>query len=223
MRPRIITIDGPAGAGKSSLAKEIAKRFGYTHLDSGALYRTIGVAAKEAGVNLADEKAVVELAKKLKIELKENRVFLNGKEITEKIRTPEAGTLASQVAQHREVREVVVKILRKLAEGKEVVIDGRDAGSYIFPEAELKIYLTASPEERAERRYRELLQKGFRVSYKEVLKEVIERDRKDASREFAPLTIPEGAVVIDSSGKSLEEVLKEVKELIEGKKTSKTY
>jgi len=223
MRPRIITIDGPAGAGKSSLAKEIAKRFGYTHLDSGALYRTIGVAAKEAGVNLADEKAVVELAKKLKIELKENRVFLNGKEITEKIRTPEAGTLASQVAQHREVREVVVKILRKLAEGKEVVIDGRDAGSYIFPEAELKIYLTASPEERAERRYRELLQKGFKVSYKEVLKEVIERDRKDASREFAPLTIPEGAVVIDSSGKSLEEVLKEVKELIEGKKTSKTY
>jgi len=223
MRPRIITIDGPAGAGKSSLAKEIAKRFGYTHLDSGALYRTLGVAAKEAGVNLADEKAVVELAKKLKIELKENRVFVNGKEITEKIRTPEAGTLASQVAQHREVREVVVKILRKLAEGKEVVIDGRDAGSYIFPEAELKIYLTASPEERAERRYRELLQKGFKVSYKEVLKEVIERDRKDASREFAPLTIPEGAVVIDSSGKSLEEVLKEVKELIEGKKTSKTY
>ena len=219
MRPRIITIDGPAGAGKSSLAKEIAKRFGYTHLDSGALYRAIGVAAKEAGIDLTDERAVVELAKKLKIELKENRVFLNGKEITEKIRAPEAGTLASQVAQHREVREVVVKILRELAQGKEVVIDGRDAGSYIFPEAELKIYLTASPEERAKRRHKELTQKGFKIPYEKVLREVIERDKKDASRKFAPLVIPEGAVVIDSTGIGLEELLIKVEELIKGAKT----
>jgi cytidylate kinase len=223
MRPRIITIDGPAGAGKSSLAKEIAKRFGYTHLDSGALYRAIGVAAKEAGIDLTKEEEVVELAKGLEIKLKENRVLLNGREITDKIRTPEAGNLASQVAQHKEIREIVVKTLRKLAQGKEIVIDGRDAGSYIFPEAELKIYLTASPEERAKRRFRELLEKGFKVSYEKVLKEVIERDKKDANREFAPLAVPEGATIIDSTGKTFQEVLEEVRKLIEGEKTSKTY
>ncbi len=215
LNPQIITIDGPAGAGKSTLAKEIAKRFGYTHLDSGALYRAIGYAAREAGIDPADEEKVVKLAKTLKIELKEDRVLLNGKDITGKIRTPEGGTLASRVAQHREVREVVVKILRELAKGKRVVIDGRDAGTYIFPRAQLKIYLTASPEERAKRRYEELIKKGYRVNYREILKEVIERDRKDASREFAPLTVPEGAVVIDSTGKSLEEVLKEVEKLID--------
>ena len=215
LNPRIITIDGPAGAGKSTLAKEIAKRFGYTHLDSGALYRAIGYATKEAGIDPADEEKVVKLAKTLKIELKGDRVLLNGTDITEKIRTPEGGILASQVAQHKEVREVVVKILRELANGKKVVIDGRDAGTYIFPWAQLKIYLTASPEERARRRYEELLKKGYRVNYREILKEVIERDRKDASREFAPLTVPEGAVIIDSTGKSLEEVLKEVEKLID--------
>ncbi|MEO2065455.1 MAG: (d)CMP kinase, partial [Desulfurobacteriaceae bacterium] len=210
INPRIITIDGPAGAGKSTLAKEISKRFGYTHLDSGAIYRAIGFASKEMGIDLNNEKEVLEIAKKLKIELKGSKVFVNGKDITEEIRTPKGGVLASQVAQHREVREVVVKILRNLARGKKVVIDGRDAGTYIFPEAQLKIYLTASPEERAKRRYRELVEKGFKVSYEQVLKEVVERDKKDKSRKFAPLTVPKGAVIIDSTGKSLEQVLNEV-------------
>ncbi|RKQ64125.1 cytidylate kinase [Thermovibrio guaymasensis] len=215
INPRIITIDGPAGAGKSTLAKEISKRFGYTHLDSGAIYRAIGFASKEMGIDLNNEIEVLEIAKKLKIELKGSRVFVNGKDVTEEIRTPEGGVLASQVAQHREVREVVVKILRNLAQGKKVVIDGRDAGTYIFPEAQLKIYLTASPEERAKRRYRELVEKGFKVSYEQVLKEVVERDKKDKSRKFAPLTVPKGAVIIDSTGKSLEQVLNEVKKLID--------
>ncbi len=215
INPRIITIDGPAGAGKSTLAKEISKRFGYTHLDSGAIYRAIGFASKEMGIDLNNEKEVLEIARKLKIELKGSKVFVNGKDVTEEIRTPEGGVLASQVAQHREVREVVVKILRNLAQGKKVVIDGRDAGTYIFPEAQLKIYLTASPEERAKRRYRELVEKGFKVSYEQVLKEVVERDKKDKSRKFAPLTVPKGAVIIDSTGKSLEQVLNEVKKLID--------
>ena len=215
INPRIITIDGPAGAGKSTLAKEISKRFGYTHLDSGAIYRAIGFASKEMGIDLNNEKEVLEIARKLKIELKGSKVFVNGKDVTEEIRTPEGGVLASQVAQHREVREVVVKILRNLAQGKKVVIDGRDAGIYIFPEAQLKIYLTASPEERAKRRYRELVEKGFKVSYEQVLKEVVERDKKDKSRKFAPLTVPKGAVIIDSTGKSLEQVLNEVKKLID--------
>jgi cytidylate kinase len=211
---RIITIDGPAGAGKSTIAKEIAKRFGFTHLDSGAIYRTIGVACKEAGVNLEDEKAVLGVAKELQIELKGDRVLLAGEDITEKIRTPEGGFLASKVAQFKEVREIVVKILRDIAIGKRVVIDGRDAGTYIFPEADLKIYLTASPEERAKRRYEELIKKGFDVSYEEILKEVIERDERDKNRKFAPLVIPEGAVIIDTTGKTIEDVLSEVSQLI---------
>ncbi len=211
---RVITIDGPAGAGKSTIAKEIAKRFGFTHLDSGATYRTIGVACKEVGVNLEDEKAVLGVARKLQIELKGDRVLLNGEDITEKIRTPEGGFLASKVAQFKEVREIVVKILREIAKGKRVVTDGRDAGTYIFPEADLKIYLTASPEERARRRYKELIEKGFNVSYEEILKEVIERDERDRNRKFAPLVIPEGAVIIDTTGKTIEDVLSEVSQLI---------
>ena len=211
---RIITIDGPAGAGKSTIAKEIAKRFGFTHLDSGAIYRAIGVACKEIGINLEDEKAVLGVAQKLQIELKEGRVLLDGEDITEKIRTPEGGFLASKVAQFKEVREIVVKILREIAKGKRVVTDGRDAGTYIFPEADLKIYLTASPEERARRRYEELLKKGFNVSYEEILKEVIERDERDKNRKFAPLVIPEGAVIIDTTGKTIENVLSEVSQLI---------
>ena len=213
-RPKIITIDGPAGAGKSTVAKKVAELFGYLHLDSGAIYRAIGYACKEKGVNLKDEKSVLKVAKGLSIQLKGDRVYLNGVDVTNKIRTPEGGVLASQVAQFPSVRELVVKLLRKMAEGKEVVIDGRDAGSYIFPDAPLKIYLTAAPEERARRRFKELKKKGFNVSYQEILKEIIERDEKDRNRSFAPLTVPEGAVVIDTTGKSLEQVLFEVEKLI---------
>ncbi|MEO2068054.1 MAG: (d)CMP kinase [Desulfurobacteriaceae bacterium] len=211
---RIITIDGPAGAGKSTVAKEIAKRFGFVHLDSGAIYRTIGVVCKERGIDLEDERAVVELVQTLNMELKEGKVFLNGEEITEKIRTPEAGFLASKVAQFKEVREVIVRILRKMAKGKKIVIDGRDAGTYIFPEADLKIYLTASPEERAKRRYKELKEKGFEISFESVLKEVIERDERDKNRDFAPLTIPEGALIIDTTGKNIEEVIQSISKFL---------
>ena len=213
--PQIITIDGPAGAGKSTLAKEIAKRFGYVHLDSGALYRAIGYGCRELGVDLKDEEAVVRAAERFQIELlPDGRVVLNGRDVTERIRSPEGGILASQVAQYPGVREVVVKILRKLARGKKVVIDGRDAGTYIFPDAQLKIFLTASPEERARRRYRELLKKGYRVTYEDVLREVIERDKSDRNRKFAPLKVPERAVIIDTTGKNLEQVVEEVRDLL---------
>ena len=210
-----MTIDGPAGAGKSTVAKEIAKRFGYVHLDSGALYRAVGYFCKLKGVDPTKKEDVLKAIKNLNVELLPNgRVLLNGRDVTEEIRTPEGGVFASQVAQFPEVREFVVKLLRKMAAGKKIVIDGRDAGTYIFPEAELKIYLTASPEERARRRYKELREKGFNVTLEEVLREVIERDRKDESRKFAPLKIPKGAVVIDTTNKSLEEVLKEIANLI---------
>jgi len=215
-KPTIITIDGPAGAGKSTVAREIAKRFGYVHLDSGAIYRAIGYACSLRGADLDNVKEVMAVAESIEVKLTEKgNVILNDKDVTEEIRKPEGGYLASRVARFKEVREVVVKLLRKMAEGKRVVVDGRDAGSYIFPEADLKIYLTATPEERAKRRYSELKKRGFNVSYQEVLKEVVERDERDKNRPFAPLTVPEGAYVIDTTGKSLEKVLSEISRLIE--------
>jgi len=215
LKPKIITIDGPAGAGKSSLAREIAKRFGYLHLDSGAVYRAIGVACKDRSVDLENQEEILKCASKLQIELKKNgKVLVNGEDLTQKVRSLEGGRLASKVAKFPKVRDLVVKILRELAKDKEIVIDGRDAGTYIFPQAELKIYLTASLEERAKRRLQELLSKGYKASYEEVLEEVKKRDESDRNREFAPLTIPEGAVVIDTTNKSFEEVVQEVEKLV---------
>ena len=211
----IITIDGPAGAGKSTVAKEISRRFGYFHLDSGALYRAIGYACSLKGADLNNLQEVISVGKSIKVEFtEEGKVILNGQDVTWEIRKPESGYLASQVARFKEVREVVVKLLREMAKGKKIVIDGRDAGSYIFPDADLKIYLTATPEERAKRRYEELKKRGFNVSYEEVLKEVVERDERDKSRPFAPLVVPEGAIVIDTTGKSLETVISEISQLI---------
>ena len=212
---KVITIDGPAGAGKSSIAKAISRDMGFIHVDSGALYRAIGVICKEKGVDLKSEEEVVKVASSLNVEFKGERIFIDGIDFSTKVRTPEAGALASTVARFKGVRDVVVRLIREFASGKKIVIDGRDAGSFIFPDAGVKIYLTASPEERAKRRYKELTEKGFRISYEEILKDVLERDRSDREREFAPLVIPEGAVVIDTTGKSFEEVLSEVKKVID--------
>ena len=209
----MITIDGPAGSGKSTLAKALSKELGFTHIDSGAIYRAIGVACSLMGINLEDEGAVLKAASSLNVEMKGERVIVNGDDLTERIREPEAGLLASKVARFKGIRDIVVRIVREISKGKRIVIDGRDAGSYIFPDAELKVFLTASPQERAKRRFEELKRKGFNVSYEDILREVMERDRSDRTRKFAPLVVPEGAVVIDTTDKSFNEVLEEVKGL----------
>ncbi|WP_456436977.1 (d)CMP kinase [Desulfurobacterium sp.] len=215
MEVKKITIDGPAGAGKSTIAKILAKKLGFLHLDSGAVYRAIGVAAKKSGIDLDSEEAVSLFLKRISVEIKDDgRVFLNGLDLTEEIRKPEGGVLASKVARFPEVRKKVIEVLRKAAEGRKVVTDGRDAGTNIFPDAELKIFLTASPEERAKRRYKELKEKGFNVTFEQVLKEVRERDYQDKNREVAPLTVPEGAYVIDTTGKTVEAVVREIEELL---------
>ncbi|WP_297445768.1 (d)CMP kinase [Desulfurobacterium sp.] len=215
MEVKKITIDGPAGAGKSTIAKILAKKLGFLHLDSGAVYRAIGVAAKKSGIDLDSEEAVSLFLKRISVEIKDDgRVFLNGLDLTEEIRKPEGGVLASKVARFPEVRKKVIEVLRKAAEGRKVVTDGRDAGTNIFPDAELKIFLTASPEERAKRRYEELKEKGFNVTFEQVLKEVRERDYQDKNREVAPLTVPEGAYVIDTTGKTVEAVVREIEELL---------
>ncbi len=212
---KVITIDGPAGAGKSSIAKALSKEIGFIHLNSGLFYRALGVFCHETGVNLDDEKQILKVANSFNIDVKGDRVFINGIDFTEKVTTPEAGVLASKVARFKGVRDLIVDVIRKFADGKRIVIDGRDAGSFIFPEADVKIYLTASPEERARRRYRELKSKGFNVSFEEVFREVVERDRMDRERKFAPLVIPKGAVLIDTTNKPFEEVLSEVRRVID--------
>ncbi|OMH41286.1 (d)CMP kinase [Desulfurobacterium indicum] len=210
-----ITIDGPAGAGKSTIAELLAEKLGFLHLDSGAVYRAIGVAAKKKGIDLDNEEAVSSFLKSLSIEIKNSgRVFVNGVDLTEEIRKPEGGILASKIARFPEVRRKVIEVLRKAAEGRQVITDGRDAGTNIFPDADVKIFLTASSEERARRRYRELKEKGYNVSFDQVLEEVKERDYQDRNRKVAPLTVPEGACIIDTTGKTIKEVVREIENLI---------
>ncbi|WP_456397673.1 (d)CMP kinase [Desulfurobacterium sp.] len=210
-----ITIDGPAGAGKSTIAKLLAEKLGFLHLDSGAVYRAIGVATKRAGIDLDNEKAVSSFLKSLSIKIGDDgRVFVNNVDLTEEIRKPDGGNLASRVARFPDVRKKVIEILRKTAEGKRVITDGRDAGTNIFPDADIKIFLTASPEERAKRRYKQLKEKDYNVTFEQVMKEVIERDYQDKNREVAPLTVPEGAYVIDTTGKTVETVVREIEKLL---------
>jgi cytidylate kinase len=214
VRPKglLITIDGPAGAGKSTVGRRLAGELGYLFLDTGAMYRAVGLAAKRAGVSPEDEASIVALCQTLELNLlpqdKGARVFLNGEEVTSLLRTPEMDRWASAVARIPGVRAWLFK--RQRAYGKEggVVAEGRDMGSVVFPDADLKFFLTASPEERAKRRLRDLLAQGLNVSYEEVLRDLLERDLQDQKRETAPLIIPEGALVVDTSGLGLEDVLK---------------
>jgi len=220
MEIRKITIDGPAGAGKSTVAKILARKLGFLHLDSGAVYRAIGYAAKKGGVNLDDEVAITEFLKKITVDIDKGKVFLNGEDITEEIRTPEGGSLASKVARFLSVRKEVIEILRKIASNKKVITDGRDAGTNIFPDAQVKVFLTASPEERAKRRYKELKSKGFNIKYEDILNEIIERDNQDKNRKVAPLTVPEGAIVIDTTGKTVDEVVSLIEKIVREKNDS---
>ncbi len=218
----IIAIDGPAGCGKSTIAKMIAKKLGYTYIDTGAMYRAVALKLKRENVNPDDLKAVLKVMEDTDIQLKpaENgvKVFLDGEDVSDQIRTEEIGKIASQIARYPQVRKVLVKMQRHLGEkAKNAVIEGRDAGTVIFPDADVKIFLTAKPEVRAERRYKELKEKGLDVSYEEILKQVKERDYLDETRKDSPLKPAEDAVIIDTSNKSIEQVFNEVMEVIKRK------
>ncbi len=213
MRPKglLITIDGPAGAGKSTLAKALAQALGYLYLDTGAMYRTVALAAKRAGVSLKDEDALTSLAGSLSIELIPSpggvRVLLDGEDISQAIRTPEIDRLSSLVAQVEGVRQALTAKQRAFGAEGGVVAEGRDMGSVVFPDADLKFFITASPEVRAKRRFEELKQKGLEADFEKILAEIIERDKRDQERKVAPLVIPEGAIVIDTSHLNAKEVL----------------
>ncbi|WP_457643271.1 (d)CMP kinase [Persephonella sp.] len=218
----IIAIDGPAGSGKSTIAKMLAKKLGFTYIDTGAMYRAVALKVKNSGIDPDSEKDVVELMKKTNIQLLNSdgsvKVLLDGKDVSNLIRTEEIGKTASQIARHPQVRKVLVQMQREMGKkAVNAVIEGRDTGTVIFPDADLKIFLTASPEERAERRYRELKEKGLNVTYQQILKEVKERDYLDETRKDSPLRPADDAVVIDTTGKTLQQVFEEILALVNRK------
>ena len=217
-----IAIDGPSGAGKSTISRKAAEKFGFIYVDTGAIYRTIGLATKIRGVSLDDTAAVVALLPTLEIELKyndagEQHMYLDGNDVSRDIRLPEVSMLASKVSAIPEVREFLVDMQRGMAEKYDVIMDGRDIGTVILPNADLKIFLTADVRDRARRRYEELRAKGMEKPFDEVLAEMEQRDEQDTQRAAAPLKAAEDAVLLDTSGNTLEESIDEVCRLISEK------
>ena len=211
-----IAIDGPAGSGKSTVARRVAAMLGYLYLDSGAMYRAVALKTLERKIALQDDERLVTLAAESHIELKaptaeqeavglKNRVFLDGREVTQEIRTGEVAQAASRLATIAGVREVLVAEQRRARQGGGVVMEGRDIGTVVFPNAELKIFLEASPETRAERRWKEHQEKGESLTLLEVLQEVRERDERDRERKVSPLVRAKDAVLIDNTAMGIEE------------------
>ena len=210
----IVAIDGPSGAGKSTLAKRVAKEFGLTYLDTGAMYRALALKVLRQRLDLADDLNLSELVVSTEIDLiaRDGRVqvLLDGEDVSDLIRTPEVSQMASKVSALRIVRQRMLELQRRLGRKGSVVAEGRDIGTVVFPEAEVKIYLDASTEERARRRFEELRKAGRMVSLEETLREMAERDKRDSERDLAPLRRAENAVVIDSSALDAQAVSERV-------------
>lgn len=212
-----IAIDGPAGVGKSSVAKMIANELGFTYVDTGAMYRAVGVYCMKHDIDIDNENEIISNLDKIEIDLDYKNgivtVYLNGEDVTKEIRTPKGSIYASKVAVIGKVREKLVKMQQKMGEEKNIVMDGRDIGTNVFKNAEVKIFLTASAEERAVRRYKELEEK---VDYKEILEDIKFRDKNDSERKINPLRAAEDAVIIDNTELDLkgtaDEILKVVRE-----------
>lgn len=199
-----IAIDGPSGAGKSSLSKKAAEHFGFVYVDTGAIYRTVGLACRMNDIDMKDENAVSDLLPELSIDIKYDetglqRMFLNDEDVSGAIRMPEISMCASAVSALPAVRSFLLELQRDFARTYSVIMDGRDIGTVVLPDASLKIFLTASPEARAQRRFLELQQNGVETSFEDVLKDIEQRDYQDIHREIAPLRQAEDAVVLDTS------------------------
>jgi len=218
VRKLTIAIDGPAGSGKSSVARRVAERLRYRYLDSGAMYRAVALKALENGVPLEDEPGLARLTQGARIELRpargraaaraHNRVFLDGKDVTERIRAPEVARAASSLAKIAAVRAELVAQQRRAGASGGVVMEGRDIGTVVFPRAELKIFLDASPEVRAERRWKEHREKGDALSLQQVMQEVRDRDRQDRERKVSPLVRAADAILVDNTAMDVEDTLR---------------
>jgi cytidylate kinase len=220
--PKTIAIDGPAGAGKSTIARLLAKKLGYIYIDTGAMYRAITLKALENGTGFDDEEALTELAETSSIKLAFDDdgcqiIYLNGRDVSEDIRTPRVSQHVSLAAKVPGVRHAMVRQQRELAAEGGVVMDGRDIGSYVLPNADVKMFLTASIEERARRRKIDLEAKGYEVDINQLAGEIAARDKIDSGREMAPLTQAPDAVLVDSSNMTIDEVLAKMIDIINNK------
>ncbi len=216
----IVTIDGPAGSGKSSAARALAKRLGFRFLDTGAMYRAVALAGLRRGIDWDDETALALLAAEVELRLTDDRVFLDGEDVTASIRTSEITALTRHAADNRQVRLLLVELQRELAAGADVVAEGRDQATVAFPGAECKVYLTASDEVRAERRLHDLVARGEPVTLAEVLEKQRERDRNDYQRQFGGLRKAPDSIEINTDGMSPTEVLDRLEQLVRARQES---
>ncbi len=217
-----VAIDGPSGAGKSSLAKAAARRYGFIYVDTGAIYRTVGLATYRCGLDSHDAAAVATILPELRITMSygengEQRMQLNGEDVSGEIRRPEISKCASDVAAHSAVRAFLLELQRDMARSQSVIMDGRDIGTVVLPDADLKVFLTASAEARAERRLTELKQKGIDSSFSEVLESIKYRDEQDTTRAAAPLIMADDAVLLDTSDIDFNQSLERLSDIMEEK------
>ncbi len=210
MKNLVIAVDGPAGAGKSTISKLIADKLNINYIDTGAMYRAITYKCLQNNIDINNEKDVINIAKDCEIDFKDNNIYLNGEILKDEIRTMEVSNNVSNVAKIKEVRYLMVDIQRNIGKINSVILDGRDIGSYVFPNADYKFFLVATPEERGKRRYKELVNKGYDVNLEEIINDIIKRDEIDSNREFAPLVKADDAIEIDTTGKSINEVVQSV-------------
>ena len=214
----IIAVDGPAGSGKGTVTKRIEKELGFLNLDTGATYRCVALQVLREKVSLEDEKKIIKIANDINIEINntgdKDVILLNGEDVSKEIRTKEVTSIVSQVSSIIPVREKMVEVQRKLANGKNVIVEGRDIGTVVFPNADIKIYLDASEEIRAKRRYEENKQNGIDTTYEEVLENVKMRDYNDMHKKVGALKKADDAIVVDSTNLTIEDVVEKIKEII---------
>ena len=218
-RKKVVAIDGPAGAGKSTVSKIVATRLGYTYIDTGAMYRAVALKVLESKLPLTEE-AIIEAARDVEIDQQSadgvTKTFLDGRDVSKEIRTPEVSKIVSPVAKVGFVRQRLTELQRKMATRGGVLMDGRDIGTVVLPNADVKIFLTASVTERARRRFEELKAKGFDVNLSEIEKDIATRDKIDSEREIAPLKQADDAILLDTTALTIEEVTAKIIELIDG-------
>lgn len=215
----IVAIDGPAGTGKGTITKILSKEMGLVNIDTGATYRCVALYAIKNNIKLEEKDKIINSLAKIHIDMKnengEQTIYLNNEDVTKTIRTKEVTKIVSQISSIKEVRFAMVDVQRKLAEGKDVIMEGRDITTYVFPNADIKIYLDAEESERAKRRYKEMQENGIEMTYEEVLKNIQIRDKNDREKEIGALKIAEDAIFIDTTNLSIEEVKEKIKEIIE--------
>ena len=218
----IVGIDGPAGSGKGTVTKQVANKLGLINIDTGATYRCVALEALNQKVNINDKEKLIKIAKEIKIDINPTTegdiIYLNGKDVTKEIRSKEVTKTVSPISSIKEVRYEMVNLQRKLAEGKNVIMEGRDICTYVFPNADVKIYLDASLEERAKRRYKENQEKNIDMTYEEVIENITKRDENDKAKEIGALKIAEDSVIVDTTNLTIDEVVEKIINIIKEKK-----